>query len=168
MVHSYSVHDGFLEVSSIQQGDIERLRTLRNLDAIRFSFIDSRVISPEEQKMWFERYKEKDDDFMFAIRLAQTTVGFFALYGYDRDRETVEFGRFMIDPKHQGKGSGRRAIALALLIAFGKLKVSEVTLEVFGENTTAVKLYDSAGFKVVSGKGDLVKMAYRAIGNRAE
>jgi len=158
MDHNYSAQDGLLEVRPLRLSDIECLRKLRNLDAIRFAYINSEIISKEGQELWFKRYQDNDNDFMFVISHEQTSVGFAALYDFDRDEETVEFGRFMIDPMYQGHNYGRRALMLILTIAFNKLKAKRITLEVLEKNAAAISLYRSVGFKLVSQKNGLIKM----------
>ncbi len=50
-------------------------------------------------------------------------------------------------PDLRSKGVGRRAIALALDVAFGDLALHRVELRVLQSNTRAIRCYEAAGFR---------------------
>jgi ribosomal protein S18 acetylase RimI-like enzyme len=54
-----------------------------------------------------------------------------------------------VDPVHRGKGHGR-ALLDALHDAARELGATSMTLNVFGDNATAIRLYESAGYSVTS------------------
>ncbi len=72
-------------------------------------------------------------------------IGFFC---YSLNIETNEgMLKFVIvDPAQRGKGVGKELLRLALKYAFDITKADAVQLNVFSENTAAVKCYEGVGF----------------------
>lgn len=115
-------------------------------NASRECFLDSDVIYPEQQKKWFERYLNKDDDYMFAIEDGGV-VGFFALYNNDDRKNAYEFGRFLIDRSASGRGLGKLTLAIASAIGFAALNADAIKLEVLKCNERALHVYEDVGFE---------------------
>jgi len=64
----------------------------------------------------------------------------------DWDRDTSAELGIVIDPMHQRRGLGRRAVSLALAFAFGEQRVHRVWAGVLGNNIPAVQLFHATGF----------------------
>ena len=65
--------DIFLEgedvlLCSISKEHIEKLRKWRNKEEIRKNFLNTDIISAEQQNQWFSSYIKKDNDIMFIIK----------------------------------------------------------------------------------------------------
>ena len=76
-----------------------------------------------------ERIQNVQDDnsiIQFLIEKNGEKVGTIALFHIDRDYRKAEFGAFMVDPKHQGKGIGTKALELLLEYAFNELNLHRV------------------------------------------
>jgi len=73
-------------------------------------------------------------------------IGFVNLYDFTAGNE-VFIGNLIISNQHRKKGLGRKLVQHMLAIAFTELKLANVCLSVFNENTVALNLYHSLGFR---------------------
>lgn len=138
----------------LTESDLPLTLTWRNQDHIRRWFFFSDIIQPEQRRAWFDKYSQKDDDFVFVIveRETGTPVGQVALYRIDRDKGEAEFGRIMIGAASaSGKGYAKAATQLIVeRFGFDQLGLKRVYLEVFADNATAIAVYEKCGFQRVS------------------
>lgn len=81
-----------------------------------------------------------------AIYEGEVPVGFI-MYCIDQDDGQWWLYRFMVDKAHQGKGYGRAALGQVLDIMRADSEHRIVYLGVEPENTTAIALYKSFGFR---------------------
>ena len=81
----------------------------------------------------------------YILSLNKKNIGWFNIQK-QIDSDEGRFG-MMIDKPHQGKGYGKQAMQLIEKEA-ERLGIKRLELEVFVENTRAIKLYKKAGFKV--------------------
>jgi RimJ/RimL family protein N-acetyltransferase len=157
-----------------RRGDRTRLRLLtetdlpttlawRNQDHIRRWFFHPEVITLEQHLAWYDRYRDRDDDFVFVIEETsdlQRPVGQVSLYRIDWAARRAEYGRLIIgDAEASGRGLAREATRLVLEIAFEVLGLEEVHLEVLTNNVRAIAVYDSCGFEVADRKEGVLMMA---------
>src|SRR5208337_1632113 len=122
----------------------------RNTEDIRCQFINSDIISKDRHLKWWEKYREKNNDFIFIIqdteRLSRS-VGQVSLYNINLEKRVAEYGRLMIgDSKTREKGLARRSTDLLLIWAFNTLRIERIYLEVFKDNISALNLYLQCGF----------------------
>ncbi len=73
----------------------------------------------------------------------------FAMYGYDQDFQPPMWGiwRFMIDQRYQKQGYGRQALSSLLQKLAAERGHGTVYISAVPENTVAIALYESAGFR---------------------
>ena len=151
MNHSYRIQYKRVLLRPLKEQDIEELRVLRNKN--RAFFVDSRYISPDQQKTWFQQYLEKENDVMFAVELTDHPdefIGAIALYNMRPQTKTMEFGRTLIDKeKAPEKNIGTEAVIAVCRAAFENLKAETVTAEVLKGNEQACRAYAKAGFIIV-------------------
>lgn len=78
-----------------------------------------------------------------------TIVGF-AMFGYIRipGVNQVWFDRFLIDQRHQHMGYGRKSVELVIDHLHSEFPGMDIRLSVYEDNTVAINLYESFGFKV--------------------
>lgn len=137
-----------VRLSLIEHEDIEELRLLRN--ANRKFFLNSSIITKEQQEMWYNNYKTKNSDYMFKVTTLSNPkkiVGMVALYDIRHDLKQCEFGRIIIDhEKIQMPNAGTKVTMAACEIAFTQLGMQRVVLEVLADNIRAYKAYLKAGF----------------------
>lgn len=134
----------------------------RNRDDIRRWFVHSDQITWEQHHAWFQRYEQRDNDFLFVIeetaRLGQP-IGQVSLYQIDWTRRIAEYGRILIgEPAAQGGGYAGEATAVLLAFAFEQWQMREITLEVYGDNERALHVYHHCGFESLEMKDGLLRM----------
>ena len=154
--------NGRVRLRLLEEADLAATLAWRNQDHIRKWFLNSDVITPEQHRAWWERYRQKDDDFMFVIEETETLrrpVGQVALYNIDWATGRAEYGRLMIgDSEARGLGLARLATARLVEEAIGPWQLIDVHLEVKAANEAALAVYRATGFAVVSAGPDLIKM----------
>lgn len=75
-----------------------------------------------------------------------TVIGFANLYGL-QPNQYVFIGNVVVSNGFRGQGIGKRLITHMTNVAFEKYQVPEIRISVFNENTPALLLYSSLGFK---------------------
>lgn len=90
---------------------------------------------------------------LFEIRKALTVaiendkiIGFANLYDLS-EKQRAFIGNVVIDQAFRGQGIGRRLVEYMRDLAFSRYKLNEVHISVFSDNTPALLLYSSLGFK---------------------
>ncbi|HAN10434.1 MAG TPA: N-acetyltransferase [Clostridiales bacterium] len=150
MRHEHIIKGDNILLRPLNENDLETLMNWRNKDKIREWFLNNRVITKEEQIVWFERYISNNDDMMFIIEdtTLNLPIGVVALYNIDNTRNIAEFGRLMIGEEiARGKSIGYKASKLICHFAFSTLNMNEVYLSVLANNTPAINIYEKVGFK---------------------
>jgi RimJ/RimL family protein N-acetyltransferase len=100
------------------------------------------VYSPERHK---ELIESENDLHLSVKRLDNNKlIGHMLCFGLNNPNKVLEFRRFTIMEK--GQGFGREALRLLKQLCFEKLKFHRLWLDVFDDNTVAIKLYESEGF----------------------
>lgn len=150
MQHAYSMVYQNIRIRPLQTEDIESLRLWRN-DPQNTKYLTAIPhISSEQQKHWFQRYLQSEDELTFAVdeiaslgRLA----GSLALYHFEGNQ--VELGRILIgDPQAHGKNVGYHAIVAAIATAFRCFPVKKIVLQCYKDNCRALHIYRKAEFKI--------------------
>lgn len=81
-------------------------------------------------------------------RNSNEMVGHISLGRIDRQHETGRIGKVLVGPPEaRGKGIGKIMVEKVLQLAFNELQLNRVSLAVFDFNISAIKSYESAGFK---------------------
>jgi len=149
----------------LEAGDLPMTLAWRNEDHIRQWFFASQVIAPEQHWVWWERYRTRDDDFVFIIEETVTLkrpVGQVALYNIDWSRRRAEFGRLLIgDNDARGLGLGRLACASLVEFGFAQWDLREIYLEVLANNLPAIAIYRDCGFSETHRLADRIVMTKR-------
>lgn len=149
MRHEYYALAGRILLRPLTLADAQRMRELRNQN--NHMFFHAEQITPEEQEKWYARYSNTENDYMFsAIILPEKQwAGAVSIYHVDKTQGRGEFGRLMIDHSAtKERGLGVDTTLAACDFAFQTLELSMVYLEVFADNTSAVRTYERAGFQV--------------------
>jgi diamine N-acetyltransferase len=138
----------------LEPGDLPMTLRWRNRDDVRRWFFDDRVLALDDHRAWFERYRERDDDFVFIVEDTspdRRPIGQVSLYRIDTVMQEAEFGRMMIpDPADRFRGLATEASLLLLHAAFAMWALRRVVLEVYAHNDAALRLWTRCGFQVVS------------------
>ena len=80
-------------------------------------------------------------------------VGCIDLYDFDINNKRVGVG-VLIDPKYRGKGFGHVALDALSKFCFNQLDVRSVYADILVNNTSSIKLFESAGFSLCGTKKD--------------
>lgn len=143
----------------LQEADLPLTRQWRNQDNVRIWFKDTSVLEPEQHQRWFERYRQKDDDFVFIVEAEGRPVGQAAVYGIDWQVRIGEVGRFLAAPEARGKGFVGAACGHLIRFCRETLRLRSVFLEVKENNERAIDIYARNGFREERrGKG-LIRMS---------
>lgn len=154
---------GRIRLRLLEESDLPMTLKWRNQDHIRRWFFNSEQITPARHWAWFEKYKERDDDYVFIIEETRTfrrPIGQAALYHIDWEAKRAEFGRLMIgEQQATGKGLARAATESLIHLALDDLGMQEVHLEVFADNAAALAIYAACGFQTTGRHGNILTMS---------
>ena len=97
-----------------------------------------------------EMQKQYDGDNMFPLTavIGERIVGHILLRFPLEDKSVIRFGFVIVDDSKRGMGYGRRLLQLAIEHACNQMGVKTITLGVFADNPSALKCYQSVGFKI--------------------
>jgi len=150
MRHTYEYEEGRIVLKPLEKEDIEALRILRN--KMRHCFLNTQIISPENQEAWYESYLKKDRDYMFKIVKKEKPtefIGAIAIYDVDDANRSAEFGRLIVDKEiAPEKGLGYDAVKAICKFSFGVLQLSQIRAFVLTDNERALKTYLKVGFRI--------------------
>lgn len=152
MNHDYSLDSTELLLRPLTAKDIEPLRLLRNRPENRKWFFGSDEITQEAQKVWFERYLNKENDYMFAAFLPQTPerfVGAGAIYGYDLPTNSFELGRLLLDSANlPRRGLGVELVRCLCQITKAVFPGASLRAEVYSDNERSLRCFLKNGFVI--------------------
>ena len=84
--------------------------------------------------------------FRIVIDETDFSIGHAEIYLSD---DSAKLGRILIgDPGQRGKGFGKQIVNLLLDFAFSNMHITNVELNVFDWNTSAIKCYEKVGFTI--------------------
>lgn len=135
---------GDVRLKPIAGDDLEFMRRLRNQN--RGFFIDSHFIKRKDQVNWVRSYSQKHNDYMFILKKGAKKIGTGAIYNIDENKKNAQIGRFIVDQEFRGQGYGKILLQKIEELAFNKLNMESLNLEVLAHNSAAVKLYRESGF----------------------
>jgi len=160
MFHKLTGYFNRVILQPLVEEDIEPLRVLRNRE--RKWFIYSEEINWKSQQLWFGKYLQKENDYMFSVtemNRPNVFIGAVALYNVINDEKTCEFGRIVIDREAATqKELGFDTTVCACEIGFKQLGLKRIVLEVFKDNIRAVKTYQKTGFITYGETNGILKM----------
>jgi ribosomal protein S18 acetylase RimI-like enzyme len=138
-----------IAVEHFRAGDSAMLATIQNrIFAGSWGFCPN---SPEEIRYFFRLTQSKWQDILM-IRENAKIIGYSWLHhvfkeGKDQEKRRWRLHMFGTDPEFQGKGWGKKLLQ-ASLEHLWKRDATSLELTVDSENTPAIQLYKSAGFRV--------------------
>lgn len=154
--------NGRVRLRLLDESDLPMTRDWRNQDHVRKWFLNSDPITPEQHRAWWERYRHRDDDFVFVIEETETLerpVGQVSIYNIDWVAGRAEFGRLLIgDVAARGRGLARLATERVVAAALNDWGLREVYLEVRSANAPAITIYQSCGFREIEHHDGVIKM----------
>ncbi len=123
------------------------VRWINDPETRRFMVIRHPLSMTEEEK-WWERFLERENDYVFAIEAEDGTyIGNIGLHNIERENRRAMLGIIVGDKAYQGKGYGSDAIRTMLGWAFDYLNLNRVSLTVYAYNERAIRCYLKCGFQ---------------------
>lgn len=104
--------------------------------------------SRERTEAFLVRARSDDSVAARAILQGGVHVGNVVLDAIDRVVGRARLHIYLGEPSVRGRGVGRKAVALAVALAFGELGLQKVYLTVHAKNARAIASYEAAGFAV--------------------
>ena len=99
-----------------------------------------------EEERWFNEYRSKVDEEIYAIEVGGTHIGNVGLHGIDRANRKASVGIVIGEKAYWSQGFGTDAMRTVLRYAFGPLKLHKVNLDVIEYNERAIRTYEKCGF----------------------
>ncbi len=99
-----------------------------------------------EEERWFNEYRQKVDEEIYAIEVNGNHIGNVGLHAIDRANRRASVGIVIGEKEFWSKGYGTDAMRTILLYAFERLRLHKVNLDVLDYNDRAVRVYENCGF----------------------
>ena len=140
-----------LYFSNIENRDMEYLyQWFSDVEFLKYyDYLPPIPQNEEEVNKTFNDYEANEESKVFAIRLLSDNK-IIGIAGYDDIIKSNETATLFIGigNKHlRGKGYGKEALAILLDYGYNTMDLHRIQLNVLGFNVSAIKLYESAGFK---------------------
>jgi len=105
-------------------------------------------ISEAQHRTWFKQVQERNDTFIFGIRLRDPDrlIGYCQLHAIDSVHRNAELQIRLGATGEWGKGYGTQATVQLLRFAFVDRNLHRVYLNVLATNKAAIRIYEKAGF----------------------
>ena len=160
MKHNIHICCDRLDLEPMSEEDSEKYRKLRNREENRCFFFDKEVITVEQQRDWYKRYCQSEDDRMFSIFEQGLFVGGIGIYNIDFAKEEAEIGRVIIDRKiASGKGYATEAIIGLSKVAF-EMGIKRLFAIIYNDNIASIKSFLKAGFCYENVDDKIVTLSY--------
>jgi len=150
--------NGLVRLRLIGEDDLETTLSWRNRDEVRIWFKTSSLLSLEQHRTWYQRYAEKDDDFLFIVEFNGKPIGQASVYGINWESGSAEIGRFLVAPGEEGKGYISQACGELVRYCFDSFGLSYLFLEVMESNEKAIRAYLRNGFTEETRYDGLIRM----------
>ena len=147
---------------SIIYGDGIRLRAVERSDIPSFIkwFNDPEVthglaaifpMSEANEEIWFDNMLKRPIETQplaieIQIENEWKIIGNIAIFDFDKIAHSAEVGIVIGEKEFWGKGYGTKALKLILKHGFGTLNLNRISLQVYGLNDRAIRVYNKVGF----------------------
>jgi L-phenylalanine/L-methionine N-acetyltransferase len=133
-----------IEIRPVRVEDTEQINVIRRQPEV----MDNTLALPSERIAYNQHFIEAlgPDDHMFVAVVDGQVAGMAGLHVAPGRRRHAGSVGISIHRDYQGQGIGRALMQALLNLADGYLGLLRVELEVFVDNTRAIKLYESLGF----------------------
>jgi RimJ/RimL family protein N-acetyltransferase len=137
-----------LEISTISEQDLEEVRILHNDPETLRWLSDTRKVSVQNQKIWFEAIKDSKTSQRYVVRSIsdKKLVGVFRFDNFDATNRSVNIG-LDIDTKSRRLGYARETYETLIPYFFTVLQINRLALITLSTNLAAINLYEQLGFK---------------------
>lgn len=138
-----------LTLVPVEARDIDRMAAFFGDVAELYYYLPD-VLLPRNRHQLDAMMKDWNDgvnNFAFACRLDDQTIGLVTLADLDPFSGNAELGIMLASASFRKKGYAREAIGLILNYAFGELRLHRIFVRVAPENHASIRLFESFGFQ---------------------
>ncbi len=160
-----SVHDrvfeGYgIELRPVMPPDLPSLRRWRNSPQINEQMVDTSYITPHQQRLWYERIREREDQACWVVWCKGVRTGYVNIRGKGPlESQTQISGGFYVGDSQVRHGLLGYAIALMYHeIIFEYFSVSEIRDSVLKSNHRARRLNQQMGYREQRENGSFVNV----------
>ncbi|WP_245849667.1 UDP-4-amino-4,6-dideoxy-N-acetyl-beta-L-altrosamine N-acetyltransferase [Hymenobacter crusticola] len=129
------------------EADLEQVRLWRNSPAVSQFMYHSRLITPEDQKAWFEGLANDPTRHYWIIQHADHAVGVANLYNINQTFKSCYWAFYLGDGGGGSAGLGARVELAILEYVFEELSLNKLLCEVFVSNDKVIRLHEKFGFR---------------------
>ena len=134
----------------INREDTDNILRWRNSSFIKNYFLYRQDITRQEHLSWLTEYVDTGKVIQFVIIEKETKTPIGSVYFKDIDRvvKKGEYGIFIGEESARGKGYGTETAIRMVRFFLDELGFHKLSLRVLEKNETAIKSYESAGFRI--------------------
>ena len=146
---NYFLEDNNIYLRGLEQGDVDEWASWFNNPVIT-EYMNKGMfpVSPEEQLKRLSSMYVKNKDLQLAIidKMTKALVGIIGLHKIDWVHRTADISIVIGSEESQGKGFGKKAVALIVEHAFKKLNLHKLTSGMWSNNKASEACFKSNGF----------------------
>ncbi len=106
-------------------------------------------VTPDDMNSYHQQYIDRHNSIALTMVDCEDIVGYITLRVPANDLSEQRIGFVIVDDSKRGKGFGKALVSMAVDYAFCKLGATKVSLGVFENNPSAIRCYESVGFRRV-------------------
>lgn len=134
-----------MRLHSIEQEDIERIRTWKNRNRDRFFYKE--VISSDEQRSWYQQYLSRAEDYIFVVEAkSMAKWDKIGCIGYRKVNDVIDLYNIIRGEKTQERSSMKDAMKMLLAYLMQTYDL-RIKCDVLVDNP-AVEWYNKCGFLI--------------------
>ncbi|MBX9852777.1 MAG: UDP-4-amino-4,6-dideoxy-N-acetyl-beta-L-altrosamine N-acetyltransferase [Cytophagaceae bacterium] len=134
-------------LKSLQEEDIELVRSWRNLPEVsKYMYTDGEITS-EQQKVWFQNLQNSKSQKAWIIEHNDKKLGLASLYDIKEKFKTCYWAFYLGDNTARGVGVGAKVEYNICNYVFEELKFNKLLCEVFIWNEPVIKMHEKFGFR---------------------
>lgn len=131
----------FKDISDVDKGLKEKIRSWRNEEDVRKFMINQKVITKEEHKKWLEKINSGNDAKLWIVYFKENPIGIVNLQKIDYKNLSSEWGFYIGEGSYRGLGLSKKILYKLLQIFFEEMKFNILYTKVLFNNDIALKLY---------------------------
>lgn len=131
----------------LSEANLEMVRIWRNSDDVRLFMRYQEIITPEQQKSWFDKINNKYN-YYYLVYDRNEPFGLFNIKDIDYNRKTGETGSFLRNRSYWGSDlAGRASLGLGYF-AFETIKLDSLFCHILKSNNAVINFNKHQGFVI--------------------
>lgn len=129
--------------------DTDMILKWRNSEEVRNNFLHRKLITYNEHINWLNTKVKSGEVIQFIIieKKSKIPIGSVYFRNIDTDARRAEYGIFIGETFARGRGYGSETTLRMIRYFFDEMKFHKLSLRVLEKNVTAIRCYESAGFR---------------------